>query len=445
MTEEDKEFFIDNIVNVNRTTEKILFGTILVPVVFYIFTVAGIWEVPHHFSIALCIQELVVSIISLFINRVQNIKFQYFSMYFGTIAASVFVALMAWTGVVRLSVSFALIPIVSCIYYNKRLSRLTTIYNYIFVIFVTYFKSYTAYEVVSGRFTREVYLIQMYLGYTIEFSFLFFAINQLSNRTHRTMMKLNNAKNEYHNLNEILVEKNKSLDETQYKIIQFVSQCLGSHDLFTGHHVIHTQVYVEMICRQLVANGEYTQELTEDNIYLFQNAAFLHDIGKIHIPEGVLNKIGKFTDAEFELMKTHPVEGHKLLEFLPQIGDGEFNKIAKQMCLWHHEKWNGTGYPNGLKEYEIPLCARIMAAADVLDALISQRLYKESMDVDSALVIFKTACGIHFEPVISKAVIDSRDKIIEIDKRFKETEAKQNSEELKWWQDYHENLKKIIS
>lgn len=200
-----------------------------------------------------------------------------------------------------------------------------------------------------------------------------------------------------------------------------------------------------MICRQLVANGEYTQELTEDNIYLFQNAAFLHDIGKIHIPEGVLNKIGKFTDAEFELMKTHPVEGHKLLEFLPQIGDGEFNKIAKQMCLWHHEKWNGTGYPNGLKEYEIPLCARIMAAADVLDALISQRLYKESMDVDSALVIFKTASGIHFEPVISKAVIDSRDKIIEIDKRFKETEAKQNSEELKWWQDYHENLKKIIS
>ncbi|MGN0729532.1 HD-GYP domain-containing protein [Treponema sp.] len=445
MKEDDKEFFIENIVNVNRTTEKILFGTIIVPVVFYIFTVIGLWEVPHAFSVSLFFQEIIVSLISHFINRVSNKKFQYFSMYFETIAASIFVAAMAYSGAIRLSISYALIPIISCLYYNKRLSRLTTIYNYIFVILIVIYKSYTIFDVIVGRFTREIWIIQMCMGYTVEFAFLFFTINQLCKRTHRTMTKLNRTKNEYNNLNEILIEKNRSLDKTQYKIIQFVSQCLGSHDLFTGHHVAHTQVYVEMICRQLVASGHYKAELTERNIYLFQNAAFLHDIGKIHIPEGVLNKIGKFTDAEFELMKTHPVEGHKLLEFLPSIGNGEFNKIAKQMCLWHHEKWNGTGYPDGLREYEIPLCARIMAAADVLDALISQRLYKEAMDVDSALVIFENTSGIHFEPAISKAVVDCRNKIIEIDNQFKETEAKQNSEELKWWQDYHENLKKIVS
>ena len=128
--------------------------------------------------------------------------------------------------------------------------------------------------------------------------------------------------------------KNKELDETQYKIIQFVAKCLGSHDLFTGRHVIHTQKYVEVIAKELRDDGCYVEELTDENIRLFQAAAFLHDIGKIHVPEGVLNKIGKFTPAEFEIMKSHPTEGKKLLGYLPPIEGGAFNKIAVEPASW---------------------------------------------------------------------------------------------------------------
>ena len=210
----------------------------------------------------------------------------------------------------------------------------------------------------------------------------------------------------YHS-NRKVREKNNQLAETQFKIIQFVAQCLGSHDLFTGRHIMHTQKYVEVICNELVRMGYYTEELTKKNIQLFVNAAFLHDIGKIHVPEGILNKIGKFTEEEFAMMKCHPEEGKKLLDFLPKIDDGKFNEIAKEMTYCHHEKWDGTGYPRGLVGENIPLCARIMAAADVLDALISQRLYKEPMSIDETIDVFEKSKGMHFEPCIADAVIKS--------------------------------------
>ncbi len=236
-------------------------------------------------------------------------------------------------------------------------------------------------------------------------------------------------------------EKNNQLAETQFKIIQFVAQCLGSHDLFTGRHIMHTQKYVEVICNEMVKLGLYTNELTSKNIELFKNAAFLHDIGKIHVPEGILNKIGKFTDEEFDLMKCHTTEGKNLLEFLPMVNDGRFNEIAKQMAHYHHEKWDGSGYPNKIAGIEIPLSARIMAAADVMDALLSQRLYKEPKTIDEAIEIFESSRDSHFESCIVDAVISCKDKIAAIDAEFKNQEASTNAAEQEWWQRYHESLK----
>ena len=132
-------------------------------------------------------------------------------------------------------------------------------------------------------------------------------------------------------------------------------------------------------------------------------------------------------------MKCHPEEGLKLLKFLPKIDDGSLNVIAENMAYCHHEKYDGSGYPQGLKEKEIPLCARVMAAADVLDGLISKRLYKDPMSIDKALEIFEESKGSHFEPCIADAVIRCREKIIELDAQFKETEADTSAKELLWW------------
>ena len=163
----------------------------------------------------------------------------------------------------------------------------------------------------------------------------------------------------------------------------------------------------------------------------------MHDIGKIHIPEGILNKQGKFTSEEFELMKSHPEEGKRLLQVLPKIDDGRFNEIAKEMAYCHHEKWDGTGYPRGIAGKQIPLCARIMTAADVLDALISQRLYKNPKSIDQAMRVFLDSRGTHFEPCIADAVISLRDTIEKIDIDYKKKESEAYRKELEWWNNYH--------
>ena len=119
-------------------------------------------------------------------------------------------------------------------------------------------------------------------------------------------------------------------------------------------------------------------------------------------------------------MKSHPEEGKKILEVLPPIAGGKFNKIAEEVCLYHHEKWDGTGYPKGLAEKEIPLFARIMAAADVLDALLSRRLYKQPMSIDKAMEIFRELRGVQFEPCISDAVLAKRDTLENCDNYFKQ-------------------------
>ena len=244
-------------------------------------------------------------------------------------------------------------------------------------------------------------------------------------------------------INNALAERDKliqDLKKNQFDLMEFIAQILGSHDLFTGRHVIHTQTYVELIAKKLKEMGYYEEELTDTAIEFMRKAAFLHDIGKIHIPEGLLNKNGKFTAKEFELMRCHPEEGAKLVDLLPIIDEGEFNRIAEEMALFHHEKWDGTGYPYHQKGIEIPLSARIMAAADVIDALLSQRLYKSPIPISEAIETFKKSSETHFEPCIVQAVVSLQDKIDEIDRSFKETEAATNEEELAWWNTYHEMM-----
>lgn len=455
MTDLDDEFFQENFVKVNKTVELLLFGGLFVPIAFAGLTLAGVWEIPHHDSITLLMFCLLAFSVCFICNRLK--KAQIFVMYFGIISVAIYVGMMGTFGVVKLSISYALAPMLSCLYYNKKLTHITNYANFALMMFVSYLGSKNAEMVVAGLISRNLYFIRIIIGLCIESVFLFIATDAISKRTYKNISNLVKSKKQrdlaYKKLeerNEVIIKinnelevKNNELSEIQYKIIQFVAQCLGSHDLFTGRHVIHTQKYVEVIAKELRDEGFYKEELTDRNIHLFQSAAFLHDIGKIHIPEGVLNKIGKFTPEEFEIMKGHPAEGKKLLEFLPPIEDGYFNKIAVDMCYCHHEKWDGSGYPNKLSGNEIPLSARIMAAADVLDALTSQRLYKDPMSVDEAMDVFKKSAGSHFEPCIAQAVINCKPLIELIDNDFKTSEATTNAQELEWWKNYHESLKKI--
>ncbi|MCQ2589204.1 MAG: HD domain-containing protein [Treponema sp.] len=450
-------FFNKNIANINKSISKILFALITVPVILLIGSLVNFFPYKISYIIFLLIFQILDALIHLYLTKKENTIFLTISKYFGMISITAFIYLLGSAKLVNLTISFAIAPFLSCLYYDKKFSQQIILIQYISTLIFHYVKSLTYFEnitFVQHQISSLQWFIATMIGLTIEFVFLYIICTFMNKRTHETLthiMEINTEKEEAIQLlrekNNLVNEQNKKIEDqninmhqTQFKIIEFVSQCLGSHDLFTGQHVIHTKKYVEIICHKLRDDGFYTEELTDSNIDLFVTSAFLHDIGKIHIPEGVLNKPGKFTDEEFALMKCHPEEGKKLLEFLPKIDDGKFNEIAQQMAYCHHEKWDGTGYPQKLKEYDIPLCARIMAAADVLDALISKRLYKDPMTVSQAIDVFKKSSGSHFEPIIARAVINLEKEIEAIDLEFKTKESLSQQEEFNWWLNYHEKL-----
>ncbi len=449
MNQKNELVFTENIFLVNKMVIKVLFAALAVPLSFIGFTLAGYWFVPHLYSLSLIIYILLMSVLMLILNRFE--KMQQTTMYVGIFAISILVALLGYKGIIAITVSYCFGPVISCLYYNRRLTINTSLINAVITAVVFYFRSFTMPIVQAGVEEPMGWYISNLIALMIEFVFVTLICDSLAKRTHKTMemlvlnateregalQELENKNKETETINNELENVINDLQTTQVKIIEFVAKVLGSHDLFTGRHVMHTPKYLEIIAKELRKNGFYTKELTDTNIQIFSTAAFLHDIGKVHVPEGVLNKVGKFNDKDFQLMKSHPEEGKKLLEALPPIQSGYFNSIAIDMAYNHHEKWNGTGYPNGKKGEEIPLCARLMAAADVLDALISQRLYKEPMKIEDAMNVFEESKGTHFEPCIAQSVINCQEQIRIIDQQFKDRENETNEKELAFWKEYH--------
>ncbi|MDO5563497.1 MAG: HD domain-containing phosphohydrolase [Synergistaceae bacterium] len=194
-------------------------------------------------------------------------------------------------------------------------------------------------------------------------------------------------------------------------IISFAN-VVESRDGNTGGHIRRTAAYVKVIADALSKNPKYAATLTPEYRQRLVKSAPLHDIGKISIPDAVLNKNGKLTDAEFGIIKTHPAVGLKMLrEIMSGIDGDNYLSDAIDMAFCHHEKWDGSGYPNGLAGDEIPLSARIMAVADVFDALVSKRSYKEPFTLDKAEDIIIEGSGTHFDPDVVEAFKSVTDKI----------------------------------
>ena len=250
-----------------------------------------------------------------------------------------------------------------------------------------------------------------------------------------------------HSSMEAILNKNIKIENTNIDIIKFIPAILRQHEIITGFHTEHTVNYVDMICRELKSFGHFTEILSENNIKLFSAAANLHDIGKIFIPDHILNTPRRYTPQEYEMMKLHPAKGKEILEAMPVLWDGKFNKIAIDMAYCHHEHYDGTGYPNGLKGEEIPLCARIMAVADVTDALLSRRPYKKEMNLQDAMKILKEGRGTQFDPVIVDAALSIQPLIYMYSQEVASKEYDTITNELEWRQQNMDSIQKgrIIS
>ena len=193
-----------------------------------------------------------------------------------------------------------------------------------------------------------------------------------------------------------------------------MANLIESRDEDTGEHVMRTSWFVNALARELAKDSPYKDQLTEEYLDNLWKAAPLHDIGKIKVSDTILCKPGRLTKEEFEIMKTHAAEGGKIVyETMQNIEEQDYVEIAHDVAKYHHEKWDGSGYPEGLSGQNIPLCARIMAVADVFDALTSKRCYKDAMSVEEAYKIIKESSGSHFDPVVAEAFVKLRPTVEE--------------------------------
>jgi putative two-component system response regulator len=227
-------------------------------------------------------------------------------------------------------------------------------------------------------------------------------------------------KNEF--LEREVEQRTAEITAIQNATIRVVTSLAETRDQETGHHIRRTQSYVQLLAERLSQDPRFHEALTAAAIATLYKSAPLHDIGKVGIPDRILLKPGKLTAAEFEVMKTHTTIGCAAIERAEaQLGiEVDFLKTAKQIALSHHEKWDGSGYPQGLRGTEIPLPARVMAIADVYDALISQRVYKEAIPHPEAMRIILTGRGSHFDPDVADAFAAIEEEIYAIAERFKD-------------------------
>lgn len=254
----------------------------------------------------------------------------------------------------------------------------------------------------------------------------------VKNRVKNTVLL--NAKRK--KLEGLLFEQMLERHKSQNMLINILSHIVEFRNGESGMHVIHIKTLTHMLLSKL---REITDKypLTEEEETLIITASALHDIGKISVPDEVLNKPGRFTDEEFAIMKGHSAAGEEILKQVPYYQDEPLMLYSKQICRWHHERYDGRGYPDGIKGDDIPIAAQIVALADVYDALTSKRCYKDAYPHDKAIDMIKNGeCGA-FNPillqcldVISEGIVDELSKSTST---FDEKEVKKMIKELVKW------------
>ena len=213
----------------------------------------------------------------------------------------------------------------------------------------------------------------------------------------------------------------RRMENYNSEIVTSFATLVESRDSSTGSHVKRTKSYVKILLDEIKTNNLYSSIMTKDFEDKMMNAAPMHDIGKISIPDTILQKPGKLTDEEYSVMKKHSVLGGEIIqEIFKDMDDKEFLNIAYDVTRYHHEKWNGNGYPEGLVGKEIPFSARIMAIADVFDAISAKRCYRDAMPLEKCFAIIKEGKGVDFDPVLTDLFLNAREKVEKVCKESQE-------------------------
>ena len=210
-------------------------------------------------------------------------------------------------------------------------------------------------------------------------------------------------------------EFSEELNRSHIAFMDSMSHVAEVHDFETGAHIVRTKKYIKLLAEHIYSKGIYKKELSKEMINMMYFTSPVHDIGKIGIADAILKKEGKLTPMEYEVMKTHADLGkHIINNAISSYKENTFLIMARNIAHYHHEKWDGSGYPEGLKGEEIPLESRFMAISDVYDALMSRRVYKEPFSFEKTVEIIQEGRGTHFDPVLVDAFMEISDEFHKI-------------------------------
>lgn len=248
-------------------------------------------------------------------------------------------------------------------------------------------------------------------GFTLSFIIIFANFNSSVTTDSKNIIEVRNKKSRRINV--------------QDNTINSLTNMMTVSEKENGYHIARVCQYVEMIAQIAKKKNIYSEELTDSFITKLTNATLVYDVGKLVVTNGVLKKTEPLTEDEKEEIRNHVPLGEKILKsVLEEYDDKEFVRIAEEVAMCHHEKWNGTGYPRGLSETEIPLSARIISIADVFDALVAPRVYKASISYEEAYVIMEENAGVAFDPLLIEAFLSNKKRIQEINEKIKVKEKK---------------------
>jgi len=221
------------------------------------------------------------------------------------------------------------------------------------------------------------------------------------------------------NIDDLIRERTAQLERLQNGLVGILADMIESRDKATGGHIERTSEYVKILAGAMLERGVYSDEIRGLNLEVFASAARLHDVGKIAIPDAVLDRLGSLTREEFEMIKKHTVEGERIIDnVLARTGDLVFLHNAKLFASCHHERWDGSGYPRGLKEMEIPIQGRILAIADWYDAFLSDRPYKKVFAEEEVVRMIMDNAGKMFDPVIAEVFFNVKEQFSEARRNY---------------------------
>ena len=391
-----KDFFQDNDKKANTVTCYFIFGASIVFPLLVLLSYLRLLHIQQKSLIAPCVLTVIFNAVLIILRYFKAPS--YFIKYYCLVVLEVVIGIISTNAQSSIYMTYAIAPIVSCVYFDKLLTRRISFFGYFMMIVGLVFRANGVSELGITAYSPLRWFTLYAVGFTIEYLLLCLICYVIATRARQLL--------------ENVFQRKQKIAFMQQQMIYSFANIIESRDDVTGQHVKRTSAYVRLIAEELKYNGFYADELDDTSLEYICMAAPIHDIGKLKIPDSILCKPGGLTDSEYNYIKSHTIRGEEIIQnTMANLEDEEFLHYARNVALYHHERWDGTGYPMGLSGRNIPLCARIMAVADVFDALVSKRSYKSSFTLDDAFEQLEKGSGTQFEPLIVELFVNQKEVV----------------------------------